>query len=200
MAGVKDTSGMFSTCPSLVSLDLSGWDMTRVGLIDFLSDDFKFYEFFGYCDRLREIKTLLHLSVKLQAALPGEFARQDSPSVTYTALPTEQSVSYTITRANIPFGTPTFTLPSGTTAVEANAFEGVYMTIVSIPEGCRSIGDYAFKDCAALMQIRIPANCALGTDVFDGCVHVFIYGAENSPAYQYCQTHDNCEFVPDTQS
>jgi len=33
------------------------------------------------------------------------------------------------------FGTPDFTLPSGITAIEANALEGAAMTVVSIPAG-----------------------------------------------------------------
>lgn len=192
--------GMFAGCGHLMSIDLSGWDMTNVGMVNFLSEDLMVYEFFGHCDSLRQIRTPLYLNAELQANLPAAFSRQDSPGVTYTMLPTQQSASYTITRGSISFGEATFTLPSGTTAVEANAFEGVYMSVVSIPSGCSSIGDYAFKDCVQLMRSRIPANCTLGTDVFAGCPYVFVFGAENSPAYQYCQTHDNCEFVLDTQN
>jgi hypothetical protein len=99
-----------------------------------------------------------------------------------------------------PFGTPDFTLPAGVTAIEANAFEGAAMTKVIIPEGCESIGDHAFRDCTSLTQIRIPDGCALGTDVFDGCTKVYVYGAAGSPAEAYCQSHGNCVFVPEGQN
>ena len=95
-----------------------------------------------------------------------------------------------------PFGTADFILPAGVTAVEESAFEGGAMTAVVIPEGCTSIGDYAFRDCAGLSRIRIPANCDLGTDVFAGCGTVYVYGAAGSPAEAYCQSHGNCVFVP----
>lgn len=74
------------------------------------------------------------------------------------------------------------------------------MTSVSIPDGCTAIGDYAFKDCSALARIRIPAGCTLGTDVFDGCAKVFIFGTAGSSAETYCQSHDNCVFVEDGQN
>ncbi len=93
------------------------------------------------------------------------------------------------------YGTPDFTLPSGIAVIEAGAFEGAAMTVVSIPDGCESIGDYAFKDCAGLRQIRIPDGCALGTDVFSGCGTIFVYGTAGSPAEAYCQSHSNCVFV-----
>ena len=67
-----------------------------------------------------------------------------------------------------PFGTPDFTLPADITAIEESAFEGAAMTAVVIPEDCTSIGDHAFRNCAGLSRIRIPAGCALGTDVFAG--------------------------------
>ena len=94
-----------------------------------------------------------------------------------------------------PFGTADFILPEGTQTIEANAFEGAAMTRVIIPEGCESIGDHAFKDCGSLTQIRIPAGCALGTDVFAGCGTVYVYGEAGSPAEAYCAAYANCVFV-----
>ena len=93
------------------------------------------------------------------------------------------------------FGTPDFMIPTGATTIEANAFEGVAATVVQIPANCASIGDYAFKDCASLTKIRIPAGCALGADVFDGCGTVYVYGTAGSPAESYCLSHGNCVFV-----
>ncbi|MBR6029071.1 MAG: InlB B-repeat-containing protein [Clostridia bacterium] len=96
-----------------------------------------------------------------------------------------------------PFGTPDFMIPVGTLAIEANAFEGIAATVIKIPANCASIGNYAFRDCAHLLQIRIPAGCALGTDVFDGCGRVYIFSAAGSPAEAYCDSHSNCVFVED---
>ena len=100
----------------------------------------------------------------------------------------------------IPFGTPDFILPTGLTAIEASAFEGIAATAVQIPANCASIGDYAFKDCECLNRIRIPAGCELGTGVFDGCGKVYVYGTAGSTAEAYCQSHSNCVFVEEGQN
>ena len=94
------------------------------------------------------------------------------------------------------FGTPDFTLPAFLTTVEAEAFEGIAASVVDVPADCTSIGDHAFRNCPNLTQIRIPEHCALGTDMFDGCGTVYVFGAAESSAEAYCQTHDNCVFVP----
>ncbi len=93
------------------------------------------------------------------------------------------------------FGTPDFTLPAAVQTVEANAFEGGDMQILYIQDACTSVGDFAFKDCGSLTRARIPEGCALGTDVFDGCTRVYVFGRANSPAETYCLTHENCIFV-----
>lgn len=96
-------------------------------------------------------------------------------------------------------GTPDFTLSAAISVVEAEAFEGAAMTTVYIPDGCTSIGAYAFRDCKALKRIRIPAGCALGEDVFDGCGPVFVFAPAGSPAEAYCRNHNNCVFVEQAQ-
>lgn len=99
------------------------------------------------------------------------------------------------------FGDPDFVIPQNTTRIEANAFEGIAATVVEIPEFCTFIGDGAFRDCTQLNRIRIPADCELGTDVFDGCTKVYVFGTAGSPAEDYCSdpAHSNCVFVEDTQ-
>ena len=99
--------------------------------------------------------------------------------------------------APAPFA-PDFTLPAALTAVEAEAFEGAAMAMVSVPDACASIGDHAFRSCLNLAQIRIPADCALGADVFEGCALVCLRGAAGSSAEAYCSdaAHGNCVFVP----
>ncbi len=96
------------------------------------------------------------------------------------------------------FGTADFTLPAAIHAIEDNAFEGIAATVVGIPSGCASIGDYAFANCPNLTQIRIPASVtAIGADIFSGCAHtVYVFGTAGSAAETYCQDPaHNCVFV-----
>ncbi len=93
------------------------------------------------------------------------------------------------------FGSPDFTLPTGLTAIGANAFEGAAMKTVYISDGCRLIDDYAFKDCIQLTKIRIPAYCTIGEHAFDGCSNITIFGTNNSPAYIFCSEHSQSGFV-----
>ena len=101
----------------------------------------------------------------------------------------------TLIQPEIPeFGEPEMTLPAAVTVIEESAFEGTAAGVVYIPDTCTSVGSFAFRD-SAVTRIRIPANCALGEDVFSGCEKVFIFGTAGSPAEEYCNTHDNCTFV-----
>ena len=94
------------------------------------------------------------------------------------------------------FGNADFILPEDTETVEESAFEGdLAITSAEIPYGCERIGNYAFRNCTNLNKIRIPYFCEIGTDAFDGCTLVYIYGEAGSPADLYCRLHDNCVFV-----
>ena len=106
-----------------------------------------------------------------------------------------EDITLTATWEMIAFGTPDFTLPGDVTAIEESAFQGIAASVVYIPDGCGTIGAYAFKDCPNLTQIRIPAGCAIGENAFDGCERVWIFGTAGSAAEQYCENHDNCVFV-----
>ena len=96
-----------------------------------------------------------------------------------------------------PFGTPDFTLPSRLTRIENSAFEGITAKVVYVPDRCRTIGAYAFRNCKSLTQIRIPQECTIGEGAFDGCGTVCVYGVAGSPAESYCADpkHNNCVFV-----
>ena len=92
------------------------------------------------------------------------------------------------------FGEPDLILPGSVEAVEESAFEGIGASVVYVPDGCASIGKWAFRN-SAVTQIRLPADCAVGEDAFDGCTRVLIYGTAGSPAQQYAEDHVNCLFI-----
>ncbi len=94
---------------------------------------------------------------------------------------------------------PVFFLPEDLTVIGTEAFAGAAASVVDIPAGCILIGNYAFRGCGSLRQIRIPAGCVLGEDMFDDCTLVLIYGTAGSPAETYCLTHSNCVFAAEAQ-
>ena len=121
-----------------------------------------------------------------------------TPEVMAVTGETTYKATFTVTPV---FGTPIFKLPTAIKTIEESAFEGLPMTIVEIPNGCESIGKWAFKDCTSLTQIRIPASVTFIDDMaFDGCANVFIFGATNSAAKTFCDTHANCTFVAEDTS
>ena len=94
------------------------------------------------------------------------------------------------------FGSPDFILPAYLQCVEAQAFESTAITVADIPYGCESIGDYAFRNCSSLAQIRIPASVtSIGDGVFDGCGTVWVYGAAGSAADNYCAENSELIFI-----
>ena len=94
------------------------------------------------------------------------------------------------------FGIPDFTLPANTKTIGANAFEGAAMTVAVIPNGCKSIDAYAFKDCTKLTQIFIPASVtSIDPSAFSNCGQVYVYGASPSAAKTFCDGNVNCTFV-----
>ena len=114
--------------------------------------------------------------------------------VTYGDLSDTSEINITLNPLPV-YGQPDFTLPEAIISVDESAFEGIAATIVYIPDTCTSIGKWAFKDCSKLTQIRIPSKCAIGTDVFSGCVNVVLFGTKGSAAETYANSHSNCTFV-----
>ena len=89
----------------------------------------------------------------------------------------------------------TLKLPEDLTEIGDEALAGIGAEFIQIPDGCGSIGNYAFRNCTDLKQIRISDGCTIGLEAFDNCENVTIFGTEGSPAYEYCTTHDNCKFI-----
>ena len=96
------------------------------------------------------------------------------------------------------FAEPDFVLPSALTEIEESAFEGISAATVYIPDLCTSIGSYAFRN-ASVKQIRIPEACSIAENAFDGCARVKIFGTPGSPAEVYCDSHENCTFIPENR-
>ena len=94
------------------------------------------------------------------------------------------------------FGTPTFTLPAGLTAVEESAFEGGTAITVADAGSCESIGAYAFRGCTALTQIRVSRDCFIDLRAFDDCTSlVAVYGPAGGLA-EYYALYIGIPFVP----
>ena len=126
------------------------------------------------------------------------FTEGSAATATATFIMPACAVELTATYEDIPvFGPATFILPARTISIEANAFEGAAVSIVDVPDGCASIGDYAFKACPNLTQIRIPASVTtIGKDIFSGCTQtVYVFGTAGSEAETYCRNDTHCIFV-----
>ena len=65
-------------------------------------------------------------------------------------------------------------LPGTLKAIEDEAFAHLACEAVIVPEGCASIGNYAFRDCGNLRYIRVPAGAETASDAFEGCESVVI--------------------------
>ncbi|MBQ6366642.1 MAG: leucine-rich repeat domain-containing protein [Oscillospiraceae bacterium] len=93
------------------------------------------------------------------------------------------------------FGTPDFVLPADVKTIGDSAFEGAAMSIVSIPEGCETIGAAAFKDCHQLRQIRIPDSVrSIDESAFANCSDVAVFGS-GAVARQIAELYQEYSFV-----
>ena len=95
---------------------------------------------------------------------------------------------------SIVFGAPDFTLPAGPIAIEESAFEGMPLLHIVDAGGVTSIGKWAFKD-SGLQQIRLPQNCQIDPDAFDGCNTVYVFAPADGTTEAFCQGHDGVIFV-----
>ena len=105
-----------------------------------------------------------------------------------------QEIDVTIAPDN-QLGIPDFTLPAALTAIEEEAFAYTTMKIVYVPDTCRSIGAGAFKDCTALVKIRLPKNCAIDDTAFTGCTGFVVYAPAGGTTERWCKAN-GVLFVP----
>jgi hypothetical protein len=141
----------FSRCCSLVKVTLLGDSLTHMG-------DFAFAE----CWTLTSVvlpNSLTHIDGA---------AFQCCASLTTIELP--DSLIHIGSGAFRCSGLTTVTLPDSLTHIESDAFSCTALTTVTLPNSLTHIGDRAFKDCADLTRVVMPAmRPFVGTSAFSGC-------------------------------
>ncbi len=89
------------------------------------------------------------------------------------------------------YGEPDFRLPAKTRTVGNNAFEGLKMSVVYVPDTCSSIGAQAFRNCTNLTQIRLPKNCTIDSTAFSGCSALScIFAPAGGTTETWCQNNN----------
>ena len=111
--------------------------------------------------------------------------------------PTDRYGTVAFTLPAPAFGPAAFTLPAALTTIEESAFEGnIALTVVEAGEGVTAIGADAFKGCANLTQIKLPANCAIDPAAFTGCGTVYVFAPSGGTTEAFCQNPNvDCVFV-----
>ena len=94
------------------------------------------------------------------------------------------------------YGTPDFTLPASLRTIGANAFEGLGMHIVYVPDRCTSIGARAFCGCTGLTQIRLPKNCTISSSAFDACTApIQVFAPAGGTTEAWCTGRSDVVFI-----
>ncbi len=57
-----------------------------------------------------------------------------------------------------------------------------------------AIGKWAFKD-TGLQQIKLPKDCRIDAEAFDGCGTVYVFAPAGGITETSCSFIVNCEFV-----
>ena len=81
-------------------------------------------------------------------------------------------------------------LPADLQVIEKDAFRGTDVCEVVVPQGCTSIGQTAFADCASLAVIHIPESVLdIADDAFANSTLACIICAEGSHAASFAEAH-----------
>lgn len=82
------------------------------------------------------------------------------------------------------------TLPADIREIQAGAFEGAGMEMVTLPEGVRVIGERAFALCANLRYVYLPESLtSIADTAFDGCENLTVLCVRNGAAEAYALAH-----------
>ena len=89
---------------------------------------------------------------------------------------------------------PAFFLPTGTTIIEENAFEGDPLVTAVDAGSCAAIEANAFRGCTNLTEIVLPQNCLIDPAAVDHPVCVF--APPGGTTQQSCEGQENLVFIP----
>ena len=65
-------------------------------------------------------------------------------------------------------------LPAFLNEIGEEAFAGIAVRMVVVPDGCTSIGSRAFANCPNLVRIVVPAGIYIADDAFEGSPKVTV--------------------------
>lgn len=115
--------------------------------------------------------------------------------VQFRILYDHESRTVSVSQPRPAMSTPDAVLPGQLIHIENESFRGAAFRIVYLHNGVESIGDYAFADCTALREIRIPATVnSIAETAFEQVENLCIFGYAESPAQQFAAQHGH-DFV-----
>ena len=135
----------------------------------------------------------------------GDNAFSGCPEATVWVYPNSAAHTYVVSKGDIPFGvigahTPVdnaLTLPSGLKTIQKEAFAGLTVSEIVIPDGCETIAERAFADCASLAHAVIPSTVTeIAPDAFAGCDGLSIVAPIGSAAYDHAAAY-GFAWIPD---
>lgn len=78
-----------------------------------------------------------------------------------------------------------YTVAEGTASIAENAFESaLYLTSLTLPEGVKEIGAYAFSKCTSLVELYCPTSLEVGGGCFVNTNFTHIYYAGTREQWQ----------------
>jgi hypothetical protein len=122
----------------------------------------------------------------------GEYTVKADIAATENYNAASATADFTIAKPT--FGPADFILPASTRTIGDNAFESAAMKSVDA-KYCTAIGAEAFKNCEGLQQIRLPENCTIDGNAFDGCGTVYVFAYSGGTTETWCQGKANIVFV-----
>lgn len=128
------------------------------------------------------------------------FAGDDAPSIDLTAFPATTVIvcrkasaveSWAIANGYAVQIISELNLSASLTIIDAEAFRGLNVEKVILPQNVTSVGSRAFADCVKLKLLVIHADSiAIAEDAFDGCGDITIVSPAESDAREWAERHN----------
>ena len=81
-------------------------------------------------------------------------------------------------------------LPKDLVEIDEEAFAGLKVERVILPDGVQKIGVGAFRNCGELMEINMPDSILeIAENAFNGCPNVTLYCASENDAWRWANAH-----------